>query len=235
MKSDVKIFHEMLEIVGKTLQQGERVQATTTNPRDAQLFQLIQIASAQLADLKRFTTCAGLASKKGSILKALTLRCKKLEYTPPNVLKAQIRSLLAFPNLRFIEGDLSANEEFNEPEVSRIVVLDSTGLVCFDETLNQSKSALTDCWPRLEHTLTGKYAMSYDYDFVLGELVLAATSHPQVGLDVPALIGGSVEMLFEQFAKGGHLPAMESLLKEDALVRAQGILHILKEIAYGTI
>ena len=231
MNPHTKQFNEGMESLVENLQQAEQLQATTTNPCDQQLFQLIQVTHAQLVELKKYATRVSLASKMGAILKALTLRCKKLEYAPPRVIKAQIQSLLAFPNLCFVEGDLSFNEELNEPEVSRFVVLDGTGLVCFDETLNQSESALIEYWARLEHVLTGKYAMSYDYDFVLGELALAATHYPQTHLDVPALVGGSVEMLFEQYAKGGHLQAMEPFLKEDALGRAQGILHILKEIA----
>lgn len=235
MNPHTKQFNEGMESLVKNLQQAEQLQATTTNPRDPQLFQQIQVIHSQLVELKKYTTRVGLASKMGAILKALTLRCKKLGYAPPKVLKAQIRSLLAFPNLRFVEGDLSMNEEFNEPEVSRFIVLDSTGLVCFDETLNHSKSTLIEYWPRLEQALTGKYVMSYDYDLVLGELALAVTLHPQAHIDVPALVGGSVEMLFEQYTKGGHLQAMESFLKEDALERAQGILQLLKEIADGKI
>jgi hypothetical protein len=235
MNPHTQQFNEAMESLVKNLQQAEHLQATTTNPCDPQLFQLIQVIHSQLIELKKCATRLGLASKMGAILKALTLRCKKLEYAPPRVIKAQIQSLLAFPNLCFVEGDLSVNEELNEPEVSRFVVLDRTGLVCFDETLNQSESVLIEYWPRLEHTLNGKYTMSYDYDFVLGELALAATHYPQTRLDTPALIGGSVEILFEQYAKGGHLSAMEPVLKEGALGRAQGILHILKEIANGQI
>jgi len=235
MNPHTKQFNEHMESLVGNLQQAEQLQATTTNPCDQQLFQLIQVTHAQLVEFKKYATRVGLASKMGAILKALTLRCKKLGYTPPNVLKAQMQSLLAFPNLCFVEGDLSLNEALNEPEVSRLVVLDGTGLVCFDETLNQSESELIEYWTRLKHTLSGKYAMSYDYDFVLGELALAATRYPQAHLDVPALVGGSVEILFEQYAKGGHLQAMEPVLKEDALGRAQGILHILKEIAGGKI
>ncbi len=235
MNPHTERFNEGMESLVENLQRAERLQATTTNPCDLQLFQLIQAIRTQLVELKKYATHVGLASKMGAILKALTLRCKKLEYAPPNVLKAQIHSLLAFPNLCFVEGDLSANEALNEPEVSRFVVLDGNGLVCFDETLNQSESALIEYWPRLEHTLTGKYAMSYNYDFVLGELALVATRHPQAHLDVPALVGGSVEMLFEQYAKGGRFQAMEPLLKEDALGRVQGMLQLFKDIANGKI
>ena len=151
MNPHTKQFNECMESLVKNLQQAEQLQAMTTNPCDPQLFQLIQVTHAQLVGLKKYATRVGLASKMGAILKALTHRCKKLGYAPPKVLKAQIRSLLAFPNLRFVEGDLSMNEEFNEPEVSRFIVLDSTGLVCFDETLNQSESALIEYWARLKH------------------------------------------------------------------------------------
>ena len=248
MNPNIKRFNKLLINIGLRLDKLEKSDIVRGIDAAKLRYNEKERLYRLLEDLKRFAIEAGLLPRMQGIIHALEKRIERLPRGPhfPTVREAQ--SLLEYPNLGILAAEERPRSEHEPPEVARLVVTNSTGIILFDHILpslqtpsllfacqqnmglsasdEEAVSVMTRLWPDLLSVVKGRFILSEDN--LLTQIQLMVTAE-RFDLEPPVVIGCSALDLCHQYLETpslAYIQAEESSLLTDlaSLCEQLGVL-----------
>jgi len=232
MNPNIKRFNKLLINIGLRLDKLEKSDIVRGIDAAKLRYNEKERLYRLLEDLKRFAIEAGLLPRMQGIIHALEKRIERLPHGPhfPTVREAQ--SLLEYPNLGILAAEERPRSEHEAPEVARLVVTSSTGIIFFDDILpsllfacqqnmglsasdEEAVSVMTRLWPDLLSVVKGRFILSEDN--LLTQIQLMVTAE-RFDLEPPVVIGCSALDLCHQYLETpslAYIQAEESSLLTD--------------------
>jgi DNA polymerase III epsilon subunit-like protein len=206
---------------------------------------------------------AELGSALGHLERSVAELCHRydmLAHLPRALLVSWAQTVLAFPNLAFLEVDTDGLS--TEADLLRITLIDRSGALLFDQLIQPRRPLtskivqltgltpehlvtaprLADVWKAVQQALAGRYLLSFNLAFDEQQLAANARRH---NLPPLTLIGECLMLRAQEYYAEASYPRLSALCErlgfplpehpeQDALHRARAQLHLLETMAQGT-